>query len=282
LISRKRVAGAVAALAVALLGWQVLFGRLAPYTGVFLGFDHVESKGVLVRYHTDRATAAAVLGTMDELVPAISRTIELARRQRIEVILCASDDEYRRLTGSSARFFTAGSGRVFVSARPLGDANAGKIHLRVYLAHELTHALVAQHHSLRVARSFPPWLAEGLATFAAGQTGVDGYFDEAGVRSWISQGRVVPPSDYVHGSRTGSVEALPEAERFHFVYSEFAFFVRDLMQRDGREQFQRYLLAVNEGEDWSESFTRIFGRPPDERFEDFRRRFIEGALEQHP
>jgi len=259
---------------VALLCWHALFGRLVPLSGLFIGFDRLDSEHVTVRFHRARETAEATMALVDEVLSPVAHVIGLEPRRRIDVVLCGSGREYRRLTGSKARFITVGD-RIFVSPRALDDARTGAIHLRTYLAHELAHAVMAQHQGLLGALRRPPaWLDEGLATFAAGQVGIDGYFDAEAVCSELRQGRAVPPSDYArHTSDAASLMALPEQDRYHFTYSEFAFFVRDLSEIDGAERFQRFLAEVGRGEDWVRAFVRAFGVAPDERFEAFRRRF---------
>jgi hypothetical protein len=278
MISARNVALAFAASAATLLCWHLLWGRLVPLSGIFIGFDTVESELAVVLSEAEgRTQAELVLTLADELIPVVSERTGLPPLRRIGIVLCASDREYRRLTGHSTRFVTLND-RVFVSARALAEANEDTIHLRTYLAHELTHALMFQRQSLMVQVSFPAWLGEGLATYAAEQTGVDGYFDETAVRSWLCQGRSVPPSDYVdHATRSATVAALPESERYHFIYAQFAFFVRDLIERHGRDRFQRYLGAVSAGEDWRRAFVQEFGVAPDSSFDAFRRGFCVGT-----
>ena len=270
LLSPKRIGIAIALLVAALLGWHLLWGRLVPLSGVFIGFKLIESKRAIVFFHADQAQAKVVSELTDELAPAVSASVGSEPRHRIEIVLCSSEREYRRFTGSSARFITM-SGRIFVSSRAIADASTGTIHLRTYLAHELTHALLAQYQSLIVQLKFPAWLSEGFATLTAEQMGVDGYFDMPAVRSWLCQGRSVPPSDYVGHSRTASVAALPESGRYHFIYSEFAFYVQNLIEKYGRERFLRYLGAVGAGENWVKAFKQEFGIAPDSSFDDFRR-----------
>lgn len=256
-----------------LLLWHLLCGRLAPVTGIFLGTERIQTGRAIVRYHEDRRQAEEVLALADGLIPSVAQVTGLELTGRIEVVLCHSDSEYRRLTGSAARFVTL-KDRVFVSARALLQTKRGDIHLRTYLAHELTHALVGQHQTWLTSWRFPAWLAEGLATFTAEQMGVDGYFDQAGVCSWLCGNRIVRPSEYTsHSSSAISLESLPTSDRWHFVYAEFAYFVADLVQREGKDRLLRYVTALNKGENATAAFVQEYSASPDERFDAFRLRF---------
>jgi len=251
--------------------WNVLWGRLVPFSGIFIGFKRVETGLVVVMFHDDRAEAESVASLVNENIPAVVATLGRQAPERFEIVLCKTNREFLRFTGSSARFTTI-KGRIFVSPRGMADAGSGTIHLSTYLVHELAHAIASQNRSFLAMFRFPAWLDEGLATYASEQTGVDGYFDKAKVCSWILEGKTVPPSDYVqHSSRSSRIASLPEQDRYHFIYSEFAFFVQDLIEREGRRRFLDYLDEVNKGEDWEKTFIRIYSAKPDERFEDFYR-----------
>ncbi len=260
----KNIILALTTAAVLLVVWHLFWGRLVPFSGMFIGFKDVGSEQVIVFFHDDREEARAVAALARSLLPEAALTLGILRGRTVEIVLCKTEEEYRRFTGSSTRFVTI-DGRIFVSPRAMADAKSGVIHLRAYLAHELAHAILAQNRSVTALLRFPAWLDEGLATSAAGQIGLDGYFDEDAVCAWVREGRAVTPSDYVrHGSHAASIAALPENDRYHFLYSEFALFVRDLMEQGGRGRFLGYLEEVNKGADWREAFVRTYSAAPDE------------------
>jgi hypothetical protein len=121
----------------------------------------------------------------------------------------------------------------------------------------------------RGAFGLPRWFEEGLATLSAGQVGVDGYFDRARVIEGWQSGRAVPPSQYdSRGRDSDQVTALPKDERFHFLYSQYALLIDDLISRQGRPRFQRLLGRLIDHEPMRNAFRAEYGTDPDSYFAD--------------
>lgn len=265
----KRVLAGCVWVLVAVLVFQAGWGRLMPFLSWAPGFERVEQSQAVVLHHPDaRSGALGVASVVDDLVVQVEGFHGLTFRLRPEVVVTSSEAEYRLLCGGSARFRTMPvRGRVFVSPRALSQGERGEIHVDTYLRHELSHALVFQHLGWSGMLGLPPWFEEGVATLSSDQMGVDGYFDRGQVIAWWRLGRVVPPSQYQsRWEDSDATMGLPEAERFHFLSSQYALLVDDLMARGGRPKFQSLLGRLLRGEEMGRAFQAEYETSPDSYF----------------
>jgi hypothetical protein len=202
---------------------------------------------------------------------------DLKFRRTVEVVVCASDAEYERLAGTRSRFCVLPLyGRLFVSKRAQQDAQAGTIHLDIYVRHELSHALLFQNMSLLSALRCPDWLLEGLAVFHAGQRGTDGYCSKQDVCEKMRQGYFLSPSDFVMKpwKTTNALKTFPMPDKYWFLYAEMACLVEDLIQTRGKEKFRAFLDGLMNGENALTRFANVYGQPFDTYVEAFRNRML--------
>ncbi len=256
---------ALAAVLVHSAGW----GRLMPFLPWAPGFERVESARAVVFCPPElHAAAERVAGTLDGLVAQVESFHARTFRRPPEVFLTGSEAQYRGLSGGRARFRAMPvRGRLFVSPRALAQSERGEIHLATYLRHELSHSLLFQYRGAAGLLGLPPWFEEGLATRSAEQMGVDGYFDREQVRAWWRLGRAVPPSQYAsRWEDSPATMALPDGERFLFLFAQYAVFIDDLIVRHGRPKFQSLLDRVLRGEETDEAFQAEYGQSPDRAF----------------
>lgn len=152
-------------------------------------------------------------------------------------------------------------GRLYVSARAVRESGEGRIHLEVYLAHELPHSLLYQNMSVWRALSYPGWLLEGIAVRSSGQMGIDGYYTKAAALTAIREGYFVPPDDWgtIVRKQRKSIRDLPLENKMWFIYAEFGCLVDRLLETCGRDEFQRFLRATLTERDISKTFERVFG-----------------------
>jgi hypothetical protein len=252
--------------AVFLLVW----GRLAPLSPLIFGFERCESSKATIYYH--RGASIAKLAEIDGLIGRVEAWHGLAFKTKPQILICGSDREYRRLTGHRARFVVfPPQGRLYVSARAMRDAGDGRIHLDVYLAHELSHSLLYQNMSAWHALSYPGWLLEGIAVRSSGQMGVDGYMTKEAAIDTIRKGYFVPPDDWgtIIAGQKKSVTGLPLENRMWFIYAEFGCLVDRLIGAYGRDGFLRFLNATLVESDYHAAFKNVFGVG----FEEFLRSF---------
>jgi hypothetical protein len=89
---------------------------------------------------------------------------------------------------------------------------------------------------------YPGWLLEGTAVYSANQMGVDGYF--LNPDDW---GTLLKP-------KKESVNNFPLANKYWFIYSEFARLVDDMIQNYGKEKFLQYMTELLKEKDDKKHF----------------------------
>ena len=223
--------------------YEVVFGRLAPFSPVVVGFSrHDCGKAVVCHYQQQEAFQ---LSYLNGLVAAEEKYHGMQFRWKPEVLFCRTEGQYRRLTGSRARFIAI-NGRVFVSPRAQADAREGTIDLRTYLAHEMSHCLLQQQMSILRNLRTPRWLLEGTAMDFAGQVGVGIYPTKSMVYDTVAGGVFCEPEDFgtCFGGETGTAVSCPLENKIAFFYSEFGCIVEFLRSSYGAEKYQAFLKEV--------------------------------------
>lgn len=262
--SKGKKKWAFAALFVAVLSlwvvYELLFGRLFPFSPVVVGFDRREGESYVVYSHGQPESSQ--LAYLHEVVTREENYHGMAFRSRPEIFLCRDDGEFYRLSGGKARF-NAINGRLFVSQRAQADARQGRIDLRMYLTHELSHCLLQQHLSILRALRMPRWLFEGIAMDCAGQVGVGVYPTKSKVREALAQGVFCEPRDFgtYLSDETGTAISCPITNKTAFFYSEFGCLVEDIRSSHGTERYQAFLkdVAQNHPFNVEKSFERVYG-----------------------
>jgi hypothetical protein len=257
----------------------LVWGRLAPLSPWIVGFEHRESSKAMVYYH--QGTSLLKLAMIDSLIEQVESWHRLTFKTKPRILLCGSDREYRRIAGRRARFVVfPPHGRLYVSASALRDANEGRIHFDVYLAHELSHALLYQNMSSWRALSYPGWLLEGIAVRSSDQMGVDGYLTKEAATDTIRKGYFVPPDDWgtIVTKQKKSITDLPLENKMWFIYAEFGCLVDRLIGTYGKDPFLRFLNATLTESDYQKSFKNAFGVG----FEEFLRLFRDGLAPSWP
>lgn len=273
----KLVFGTVLALLL-WLAWSLFFGRLSPFVPWVLGSDQVIMKRAVVFHCREESTRA--FADIDAHVTSVEKYHQLKFRRKPEIVVCRSDWAYRQITGTRARFVTTPfRGRIHVSPRAEADYLHGRIRFDTYIRHELSHALLYQNMTLRHTLTYPGWFMEGLAMVSSGQVGTDGYFTYEKAFETIKAGYFVEPDDWgtVIRGKGPSVTDCPLANKWWFIYSEFALIVRDLMETYGEEKFFRFVKRSLEGEPFEDQFSAHFGASLSDFLERYRSTAISGS-----
>lgn len=258
---KKWVVAALAVTAFAILViYELLLGRLFPFSPVVVGFSRREYGKVVVYHH--QQPESSQLFYLDALVLDEEKYHGMAFRWKPEIFLCRDDGEFQRLSGGKARF-NAVNGRLFVSQRAQEDARQGRIDLRTYLMHEMSHCLLQQHLSLLRQLQMPRWLLEGTAMDCAGQVGVGIYPPKAVVYDAVARGVFCEPADFgttLKGER-GTAISCVMTNKTAFFYSEFGCMVESIRSRHGAQRYKAFLNEVVAGHpfDVERSFEKIYG-----------------------
>lgn len=237
------------------LVYELLFGKLFVYSPVLPGFSPRDLQHAT--FCMQSGAPPVDLQKIDALLPLVEEAHGLRFTTKPRLIIFRDDARYRRLSPSKARFCAFYNGTLVISPRALREAAEGKISLSTYLRHELSHVLLFQHMGPLQARRFPKWLLEGIATYTGGQMGTPFYPGREETYRLMRQGNYMPPEQF----KTPEGDRLPlrVANRWPFVYCEFACLVDYLTTTGGEERFWRYVGALREGGRHEVAFREAYG-----------------------
>ena len=270
LLKKKLIIGTVL-LIIAVIIYSFLWGRLFPFSPIIIGFEQKEFNKAIIYYRKDTDISKFII--IDNLINEVEDFHQLKLKKKVKIFIFNSDKEYTRHTGKKTRFVAFPLyGRIFVSGKAKTESEEGKIHLDVYLKHELSHSLLYQNMSLYHSCYYPGWLLEGTAVYSANQMGVDGYFTKEETFDKIRNGYFLNPDDWgtLLKPQKESVNNFPLANKYWFIYSEFACLVDDMIQNYGKEKFLQYMSELLKEKDDKKAFQRIFGIEFNKYVDDFK------------
>ncbi len=251
---RRLLIGVVVALTAA-LAYELLWGKLFPYSPVVVGFARHELPRSIIYVQT--GAQLGDLARLDGVLPAVERSHGMRFTGKPRLFVFRDSGSYRRRSPSRARFCAFYTGALLISPWAEREAREGKISLAVYVTHELSHILLFQHMSPLSAYRFPRWLLEGMATYTANQMGTAFYPGKAEMYRLMREGNYVPPQSF--HTRAGDRVKLHVPNRWPFAYSEFACIVDYLIETGGRPRFMTYLSRLMAGGDRDAVFRQTYG-----------------------
>lgn len=265
---------AICMMAVAVLAWELLWGKLFLYSPVQFGFSRQELAHAIV--YVEEGAACADLKEIDAYPPAVERSHGLRFREKPAIYFFRDNNSYLQRTTTKARFCAYPNGSLVVSPWALQEARDGGISLEIYLKHELSHTLLYQHMGMLSAYcSFPRWLLEGVAMYHSKQMGTSWYPGKTETCLAIRQGSFIDPRDYATSREQSTV--LHVQHPTAFMYSEFGCIVDDLITVYGKGKLAAYITRLDSISSRDGVFKEIFGIEFDAYLRDFRRRVMEAS-----
>jgi len=270
---KKNIAYTIVLILIILTSYHFLWGRLFPFSPIIIGFEQKEFDKAII-YYRDGVTDITKLFIIDKLINEVEDFHQLKFKKKVKIFIFNSDVEYRKHTGMKTRFMMLPfNGRIFVSGKAKKESEEGKIHLLVYLKHELSHSLLAQNMSLYHSFHYPGWIAEGIAVYSANQMVVDVYLTKEETFDKIKSGYFFNPDDWgTMIKRKKSVFEFQMPNKYWFIYSEFACLVEDIIQNYGKDKFLQYMTEVLEKKDDKKVFLSVFGIKFNEYVDGFKNR----------
>ena len=258
-------------LLLAVVIYSFLWGRLFPFSPIIIGFEKKDFNRAEIYYRQGTDISKYVL--IDSLINEVEDFHQLKFNKKVKIFVFNSDKDYTRRTGMRTRFVCfLLYGRIFVSGKANKESEEGKIHLDVYLKHELSHSLLYQNMSLYHSCYFPGWLLEGIAVYSSNQMGVDGYFTKEETYEKIRNGYFLYPDEWGTLSRKQGVKKFSLPNKYWFIYSEFACLVDDLIQNYGKASVLQYMTGLLKNKENEKVFRKIFGIEFDKYVDDFKNR----------
>lgn len=256
-----------------------IWGKLFPYSPIIIGFTERELPNAII--YIQEGNHFSNYDWADSIPSTVEAFHELKFRKKPMLFFFGDANTYARRSISKARVCAFTNGAVVVSPWAQQEDAEGKISLRVYLTHELSHSLLYQNMGLLAAWRYPRWLLEGIATYSSNQMGTFVYPSKAETAALIKQGNWLPPA-YFNTNEEDRVK-LNVKHRMTFIYCEFACVVDDLIAHFGKERFLRYMKLLAHDSHHDAVFKEVFDIDFDVYLNDFRERIqasYEGGITQ--
>jgi len=237
----KFIFGGLFVLLFLLLPYQLLWGKLFPYSPVKLGFEKFEFANIVV--YVQDGSATYNYKSLDTLIPSVEKFHNLKFVHKPEIIFFRDADSYYQRTITKARFYAYPNATLVVSPWAVKEALDNEISMEIYIKHELSHTLLYEHMGFITAYFFyPRWLLEGIAVYSSNQMGTSWYPSKRDTYQYIAQGSFLQPKYF--NTKKEDEAKLKVKNKIAFIYSEFACIVDYLKKQYGKDKFQNYMVKL--------------------------------------
>ena len=224
-----------------LLPYQLLWGKLFPYSPVKLGFEKYEFSNIVV--YVQNGSETYNYKSIDTLIHSVEIFHKLKFVHKPEIIFFRDADSYYQRTITKARFYAYPNATLVVSPWALKEALNNEISMEIYLKHELSHILLYEHMGFITAYfTYPRWLLEGIAVYSSNQMGTSWYPSKRDTYQYITQGSFLQPEYF--NTKKEDEAVLNVQNKIAFIYSEFACIVDYLIEQYGKDKFQNYMVKL--------------------------------------
>ena len=268
---KKRLFYIFALLLTALLAYQLLFGRLFIFSPFAPGFEKREYEKYVLYFHENEDIKDYDI--IDSLIRRAEISHGLHFRHKVKIFVCAYEGELKKFTGARARMITViGNGRIFISEQANDERKTNAIHPDTYLLHELSHSLMHQNMSFFHALTYPQWFMEGLAVYTSDQFGKDGYLTMEETFAKMKEGYFVEPEDWgtFLSGKGKAVKDFKLKNKYRFIYAEYGSIVAFMIEKFGKDRFDRFLRESLKSNDFYVLFKDVFGQEFHEFINDFK------------
>lgn len=261
---RRRLAGWLGGMAGLLLMAAFPWGPLFPYSPIKPGYHvHGFHRAELV-VPKNRTPHPSYL-ELERLLREAEQFHELPGPRRLTVVVCRNWGDFYRFMPHFRGWKGLGMALHPLETIYLTPAiQEQRFDEEEALRHELSHAVQNSNCSFRAAWRMKrqQWVGEGLAVwFQGGRRFLTAAEFEASARHQDLL-RIIPPAHDLPVSR----ESMP------FRYAAWHYFLRHLVERYGRESFQRFLLAyLDEPSSHQKHFAKVYGRTLADEVADFQK-----------
>lgn len=238
------------------LPYQLLWGKLFPYSPLKLGFERIELNNIVV--YVQDGSETYNYKSLDLLVPSVEKFHKLKFVHKPEIIFFRDAESYYSRNITKARFYAYPNGSLVVSPWAVKEAQDNEISMEIYLKHELSHTLLYEHMGFITAYFYyPRWLLEGIAVYSSNQMGTSWYPGKKETYRYISLGAFMPP-EYFNSSKEDETK-LNVKNKIAFIYSEFACIVDYLIIKYGNDKFQNYMVKLLDSWHPEKVFKDVYG-----------------------
>jgi hypothetical protein len=261
-----------------ILSYELLWGKLFPYSPVKIGFTKYELSNFVI--YIQNGAEYRDLKAIDSLFPSIEDFHQLKFLKKPAIYIFRDRENYLQRSISKARFCAYPNGSLLISPWALKEADEGIISLNIYVKHELSHTLLYQHMGFSTAYFyFPRWLLEGIAVCSSNQMGTSWYPSKEETYEFIKEGNFMPPGLY--NSDKEDQVPINLKNRIAFIYSEFGCIVDYMITFGGKDKFLNYMKTLLHNNNHDQVFKDIYGISFDKfiaNFKEFIKIRTEGIL----
>ncbi len=192
---------------------------------------------------------------------------------KIMIYVTKTPESFKKMTGRgvSAMMYRKS---VFLSPKLLKKPDT----IKLYVAHELSHLHLHQHLGDYAYLCVPSWFLEGLAAFVSDGGGAEKVTDDE-VRESIRSGNHFIPFENaglsdVFRPRYASYFKIRHEFKHHLFYRQCMLFI-GFLEKEHPEQFRKFLIDLENGIDFSDTFRLSFGADAITKWNEFKTQIIE-------
>ena len=206
--------------------------------------------------------AVVVAADLADAITTVEREQFRSFVKPVQVYVTKDEESFAAFTGVPKQVRGAVIIKVFLS----GGLRKEPERIKRILTHELSHLHLGQQLGIYgYNANLPSWFQEGLAVTVSGGGGAE-RVSEAGAAKVILEGKGLKPE------ATGSFFFKKSAQSYgiepHMFYRQSGMFVAWLMHLD-LDRFRSFMLAIEDGKDFEESFNQELGLSLDKAWQQF-------------
>jgi len=198
-------------------------------------------------------------------IERVEQVHELPFEDSFKIYVCKTQKSFNEFAINTSAYPIRGTamlGNVFIA--PSAFNFKGIDTHKETLTHELSHLHFQQRLGIIDRRKLPVWFNEGLADYVAGSGG-EGIEDDQAIKFILSGNHFIPEEE---GDILGTVSGAANGLSGPMFHQQAKMFVTYIIESDSLK-FNSFLLEIQEGEPFSETFNKIMGASIQDKWENF-------------
>jgi len=242
---------------------------LSPYsTALLKSKSHfiIHAKNEIVLYEPGAEDYAdSITSYLLEAIERVEQVHELPFEDSFKIYVCKTQKSFNEFAVNTSTYPIRGTallGDVFIA--PSAFNFRGIDTHKETLIHELSHLHFQQRLGFIDRRKLPVWFTEGFADYAAGSGG-EGIEEGDAINFILSGNHFIPEEE---GDILGTVSGAANGLSGPMFHQQAKMFVTYIIESDSLK-FNSFILKIQEGEPFSETFNKIMGTSIQDKWENF-------------
>jgi len=242
---------------------------LSPYsTALLKSKSHFikHTKNEIVLYEPGSEDYAdSIASYLPKAIERVEQVHELPFEDSFKIYICKTQKSFNEFALNTSAYPIRGTallGDIFIapSAFNFRDIDTHK----ETLTHELSHLHFQQRLGFIDRRKLPVWFSEGFADYVAGSGG-EGIGEGDAINFLLSGNHFIPEEE---GDILGTVSGAANSLSGPMFHQQAKMFVTYIIESDSLK-FNSFILEIQEGEPFSETFNKIMGTSIQDKWENF-------------